>query len=328
MDHYATLGITRYADNVQIKKAYHSLALQHHPDKGGDVEKFKCINEAYETLSDPNKRSIYDNVPILSMSKRRKSPLYTKTIKVDLIDLYNGLNSIVFLDENFQCDICLGVGTTIQNPPKCVQCSGSGFVVMTHHLAFLVHKTQIPCTKCNGKGISIPPEDFCITCAGDGIIKSSKQFHIMIPAGTLPDETIIMPNVGPCLPGCVPCDIAIIIKQKDHPMFVRDGIHLTTTLKVPLATALAGGPFLVNLLGHSKKGFVCKPGEITPGTRRCLPGYGFPVKGTKQFGNLYIVFEVEWPTVLSDETILALKKEQPIIPGSVDFSRLSSLERC
>lgn len=331
MDYYSILGVARDADSAAIKKAFHSLALTHHPDKGGDEERFKQIREAYETLMDATKRRQYDmqQQPFflsLATNRKPKSPAWTKPVRIDMIDLYKGTALKVAVHGEYMCNSCEGSGTLLDKPPSCTACGGCGFVIHSHHLAFLVHRTQIPCTTCTGRGICFKPEDQCMACSGNGYIFQTREMNVQVPAGTFPDEWITLPNVGPCNRGCTPGDVSILVKQRDHANFVRDGIHLTTTVKVPLVTALAGGPVSINLIARSSISFNASPGDICPGLRRCLPGQGFPIKGTKQFGNLYIVFEVEWPESLSPATIKALALEAS--PMDDRAQPLASLERC
>ncbi len=326
MDNYTILEIPRDANLNQIKKAYHNLALKHHPDKGGDVEKFKRIKQAYDNIMSQSKR--IDDFPFISMAPRSKSksPPLTQQVRLDLLELYHGKTVSVSITGEFQCKECKGLGTLAKDPPPCVQCKGTGFNIQSHSVSFLNHTTQTICTSCVGRGIMIQHE--CSSCQGIGYILQTKDIDFDVPKGTYPDEWLTKHNIGPCIRGFNPGDISILIKQRDHNTFVRDGIHLTTTVKIPLTTALAGGAFTFNTIDNYSKGFITKPGEIRPGFRKCLPGHGMPIKGSNQYGNLYIVFAIEWPNSLSSETIKALLAEQNPIEGQGNFDLLASLETC
>jgi DnaJ family protein A protein 2 len=275
-----------------------------------------------------NQNKRVDEFPFMSMARRSKpkSPPVTQQVRLDLFELYNGKTVNISMTGEFQCKECNGLGTRAKDPPPCVQCKGTGFTIQIHSVSFLNHTTQTVCSTCLGRGIMI--KDECSLCKGIGYILQTKDVDFDIPKGTYPDEWLTKNDIGPCIRGFSPGDISILIKQRDHATFVRDGIHLTTTVKIPLTTALAGGGFTLNLIDNRKKGFLTKPGEIRPGCRKCLPGHGMPIKGSNQYGNLYIVFAIEWPNSLSQQTIEALLVEQDPIEGQDTFDRLASLETC
>ena len=202
MDLYEVLGIDKAANKSEIKKAYRKLALENHPDRGGNEERFKQINEAYSVLSDDQKRSQYDakrdgipfnfedifrnfaggSVPrgfnniFGGFHRKQKKKSATETtdreivfdIKVSLADLRKGVHRIGSYIRRIKCGSCEGEGGEGKN--SCTACQGSGMVVM-HMTPNIVHQTT--CPSCDGSGIIFINK--CRICNGAGFNETKNQ---------------------------------------------------------------------------------------------------------------------------------------------------------
>lgn len=183
-DYYSTLGLNKEASQDEIKRAFRKLAVEHHPDHGGDQEKFKEINEAYSILSDPDKRNQYDNPDpfgsifgdIFNFRNRRRgpqpdSPRKGPEIRIE-VDVPIGtfiLGGKVDLKINFEeaCADCNGQGASAFE--SCQACGGRGFIERTQNNGGMFIRSSGPCHECNGKGKK--PTEKCETCSGAGKVE-------------------------------------------------------------------------------------------------------------------------------------------------------------
>jgi DnaJ family protein A protein 2 len=182
-DLYKLLGIERSASSSDVKRAFHKLALQHHPDKGGNEETFKKMQQAYEVLSDDGKRRHYDatgQVPGEQMAEQgggmpfpfpfdignlfgmfgqggrpprhrgMKPPAKQEKLKLTLAQLYFGHSFQIHLDRFKACGSCQGSGA--KRKESCGSCGGGGMVIQTVNLGGMVMQSQGPCRDCNGEG--------------------------------------------------------------------------------------------------------------------------------------------------------------------------------
>ena len=198
-DHYKTLGVGRAAPKEEIKKAYRKLASKHHPDKGGDEEKFKEINEAYSVLSDDDKRREYDTGHGHHRTRRRpdsnqwegfsdffrnvhrrqntRRPTSDRDIKfnfgVTLEQIKKGVVESIPYKVKVSCDPCSGKGGT--NPERCENCAGSGMVSRYNRFGTIIN-TQ--CNTCKGRGISF--DMICGKCYGDGVLVKQETIKVQI----------------------------------------------------------------------------------------------------------------------------------------------------
>jgi DnaJ-class molecular chaperone len=204
MTHYDILGLSLTSTKEEIKKAYKQLALVHHPDRGGDEERFKKIGEAYETLVDDMKRQQYD----LSLKSNSGSfpfelmNLFAKTfIKPTAqrkpVDLHNSL-SISFEESILGCvksiTLCYQKDCTCVN--YCKQCNGFGTIDSQTQFGPFVQMIKIPCMVCNSTGKITPQSHLCNKCNNKRVIESTESISITIPSG-IPDKwPIRIPGKG------------------------------------------------------------------------------------------------------------------------------------
>ena len=214
-DYYNILGITKNATADVIKKAYRKLAHKHHPDKAGNTpevnEKFQEISEAYETLSNPDKRSAYDN-PFTGSKQnwnwQNTNPFQTgdfssfftgrSTTKETMINRGRNLNAYVSItleemmtgaikkiriNRNAQCDSCKGTGAKNGETTNCFTCGGIGKINKTVHHTFGEIIIQDDCYTCKGSG-TVSKAD-CNSCRGTGLIRKDEELETSIPKGSI-----------------------------------------------------------------------------------------------------------------------------------------------
>jgi len=325
---YETLGVDKSADAKDIKKAYRKLAVKHHPDKGGDEQKFQEISAAYEVLSDAEKRQKYDKFgldgleeggggggrsadDIFSMffgggaggggGRRgpRKGESINHPIKVSLEDLYNG--KTVKLAINRQ--VIIGEAT------MCSSCEGQGIVVELRQIALgMVQQVQKRCPRCTD-GYE------CKTR------KERKVLEVHVEKGMKNGQKVSFRGMADEKPNMEPGDINFIVQEKEHDVFKRKGADLLITKTLSLNEALCGFEFEITHLDKREIVIKSTPGEIIkPETHggqpyvKIVSNEGMPSKGNPFVkGDLYVLFRVEFPVdgELDTETVATIKKALP-----------------
>jgi len=203
MSYYDVLGVSRDASTDDIKKAYRKLAMQHHPDRGGDPEVFKKVSEAYETLSDPQKRQELDHPPQNPFSNffqpsRRAPKQHQYTINVSLEDAFKGTRKTL----------------RITRQPPCPPCGGHGMVLQELRMGPFVQSIQQPCGYCGGRGTRGVQEQIMVT--------------LELPRGT-PDGAQMSRD-----------DITFTIHVEPHPVFTRRGPLLVWERKISFEESVNG----------------------------------------------------------------------------------------
>ncbi|MFG5777558.1 molecular chaperone DnaJ [Comamonas sp. J-3] len=344
-DYYEVLGITRSATEVEIKTAYRKLAMKYHPDRNqGDKakeaeEKFKECKEAYEMLSDSQKRAAYDQYghagvdpsmrggmgggegfggfaesfgdifgEMFGGGRRGGGPQVYRgndlsyAMDITLEEAANGKNAQIKIPSWDECDTCHGSGAKPGTQVKtCSTCNGSGSVQMRQGF-FAVQQT---CPHCRGTGKVIPEP--CTACHGQGKIKSQKTLEVNIPAGI--DDGMRIRSVGngePGQNGGPPGDLYIEIRVRKHEVFERDGDDLHCEVPVSMVTAALGGEIEVPTLGG--KAAIDIPEGTQTGKQFRLRGKG--IKGVRASypGDLYVHIVVETPVKLTEHQRKLLKE--------------------
>ncbi len=245
-DYYATLGVAKTATPEEIKAAYRKLAREWHPDrhkedeKAKAEEKFKEIGEAYETLSDPQKRSEYDNPRVnpfhfdyahnWDMSQAKAPKDIKATLEIELIDAAQGICKTVNLEHDAPCPACEGTGSKTKKTKTCSRCNGAGHQTVQRGF-FTMSQT---CMICRGSGQL--PEETCPDCQGHGEIKKVDTVKIEVPAGIQEYQILRVKGMGRH-----GGDLRICIEIKPHPKFERLGNDLYCSIEIPFKTALKGG---------------------------------------------------------------------------------------
>lgn len=343
---YALLEVPKTATMTEIKKGYRNIAKKAHPDKGGDVEKFKEINMAYEILSSEEKRATYDKYGLDGLKdgggggpggmddifgqffgggggggRRRqdngvkKTKPIQKPLDIKLEDVYNGKVVKLELNKKICCEACAGKGG--KNIKTCTDCKGNGFKVKTQMLGpGMIQQSQVPCNSCRGEGKSYEEKDKCTVCKGEKIKSVDKTLEIPIEKGVPSDKSIIFTGEGNEVPGAMAGDLHVVIRVKQHPIFERKGADLFMKKKISLLEALTGVNFKVKSLDGTDITICTAPAEIiSPGDLKVVQGKGMPFyQDSMSCGNMIISFDVEFPKpgALKKDAIEGIKK---LLPG-------------
>jgi molecular chaperone DnaJ len=206
-NYYDILGVTETSTPDEIKKSYRKLAMEHHPDKGGNEDKFKKISEAYDTLSDDNKRAQYDNnrknpfgnmngghnpfEEFFAQQRRSNSPEKVIDLEITALESYFGKEKTIKYKRFSKCTPCDGKGG---DRVICRKCNGSGFQVVTVGGGFFQQIYKQPCPDCRGNGFTFTKA--CNVCLGNGSNIINESFQIKIPHGIGEGQFFRMQNKG------------------------------------------------------------------------------------------------------------------------------------
>ncbi|KAF0530529.1 DnaJ-domain-containing protein [Gigaspora margarita] len=326
-DYYEVLGVESTASENEIKKAYRKLAMKYHPDKNPDEtasEKFKEISHAYEILCDPEKREMYDKYGedglsgggINSMSpeevfaslfgfggtghsRQKRGKDIIKPFSVTLEDLYNGKTTKISLQRDVVCSLCHGKGSKSGATKKCHSCEGRGVRVAMRQIGpGMIQRINTVCANCDGTGGVIREKDKCKKCKGLKVVEEKKRLDIYIEKGMQNNQKIVMQGEADQEPGVETGDVILVLEQKPHDRFERQGDDLLTEVNISITEALCG--FSKVLVTHlDGRGLIINhpAGEvIKPGAIKCIANEGMPhYKRPFDKGNLYIKFNVEFP---------------------------------
>lgn len=339
---YEILGVEKSANPSEIKKAFRKAAMTHHPDKGGDSEKFKEIQKAYEVLSNEEKRAIYDEhgeegleggsggggggmdlFDILSggmgggrggARRQRKTEDVVFPLKVSLEDLYNGCNRKLRLTKNVLCKDCNGTGGKGQS--TCKDCRGNGVrVVIRQFGPGMIQQMQVPCEPCGATGSIIPEKSRCKKCKGSKTSKEKKTLEVFVGKGQSNGQKIVFNGEADEAPDCVPGDVVVVLQEQPHPVFRREKLNLFMKKTITLVEALCGFEFLVDHLDGRKLHVKCDGKQtVKPGQFKCIREEGLPEYKGYGRGHLYIEFTVEFPKTLPDNVRQLLTKVLPVPP--------------
>lgn len=290
---YAVLGVEKNASQEEIRKAYRKLAMTHHPDKGGDVETFKEIQKAYETLSDPELRAQYDQGP---------EPTQCIQVPIELRDLFVGAVHTLGIQNRSPCGACEGKGS--KTATTCKGCKGAGFSVISHPMIPMMVQ-KVPCEMCQGRKFTFIASKACGECKGQGFIVENKSFQIKIEPGMRFGQVIrLAPEVAL---GCV-------LRPKPHPKWeVAGKDDVTTTLHLTLAEALGGFDVLVGLPHGETLRVKSRPNQVyKPGQKVVVHGYGLPIRHSNRRGRVILVIEVNFPDTLTEDQHRLLSECFPV----------------
>ena len=329
--YYKILGVDKNASKDEIKKAYRNLVRTKHPDKGGSEEEFQNIQLAYDTLSDENKRKVYDEygeeglkegmtgeepTDIFDLFTRggkknvkRKTKSVLQAMEVSLEDIFMGKEKYLEIKRYRICKKCKGNGSKDPNAnTKCPGCNGKRVKLVVQRMGNTILQSQQTCPDCRGEGYIIKNEDKCPTCKGQKVNQESKTLKIMLDKGAPDGKRYTFEGESDEMPGYDPGDVIIEIRIKKHPVFERTGADLTMKADISLLEALTGFQLLINhldgrhVLINSKKGEIIKPGVIKTVKECGMPFFDHPTR----FGNLYIKFNIHFPKSLKEDQKEAL----------------------
>lgn len=337
-DHYETLGVQPDATDEELKRAFRKLARQYHPDANPGnphaESKFKDISGAYEVLSDPERRSLYDrfgtddpqalrgsdpfggglgsifeaffgqNSPFgASASERRQGPPRGEDVEayidLDLHDVVFGARREVDVRTAVLCATCHGEGAAPSTSPlRCDKCGGSGQVSQMRQSLLGQLVTSSACDRCYGFGemIDIP----CSECDGNGRTIEKRTYNVQVPSGIDDGATLRLTGRGAVgLRGGPKGDLYVHTRVRPHPKFRRDGDDLVHELHIPFTQAALGVKLDYETLDGPER-IEIKRGTET-GTELKIWGKGVPHVRGRGRGDLYVRLVVDVPDDLSSE---------------------------
>jgi molecular chaperone DnaJ len=339
-DHYAILGVRKDAPPEDIKRAYRRLARQLHPDVNPDAqtqERFKEITAAYEVLSDPSKRQLYDmgGDPLSASgnsgfgagfgglgdimdaffgggaargprTRTRKGNDALIHVEIDLIEAVFGATRELNIETAIVCATCSGAGTASgTHPDTCQVCKGRGEISQVTRSFLGQVMTSRPCPQCGGVGTVIRHP--CPECAGDGRVRARRTIEVAVPAGVEHGMRLRLTGEGEVGPGGGPAgDLYVEIEERKHPTFERHGTDLHAALAVPMTAAALGTSLKLETL-DGPVDIDVKPGTQS-GTVIPLRGRGVPRLRSNSRGDLHVHLEVSTPTKLDNEQEELLRK--------------------
>lgn len=319
LDLYKVLGVGRNASKNEIRKAFKQLAKQHHPDRGGDEEKFKEIRMAYEILSDEQKRNIYDRRGLRGLKQggmggggdgihdflvemfgghgrrsgkreRPKNAPIKEELWLVLEDVYRG--PVATLEIKYE---------TAESGGICNRCDGAGIVLESMKQGMMILQHQISCPDCYGKGSIFKKKR-----------TKKKKIKVHVPKGVQNNYTITVEGEGHSLPGKLPGDVEVNVKIKHHQVFTRMGADLCCEKPVNVKDALCGFTCEFEHVSGTILKYVCKDGVQHDQVKR-FKGWGLPQLGGHlgMVGNLFVKFTVVFPvpgSISEDSTMNELKE--------------------
>ncbi len=334
-DYYEVLGLERTASGSEISDAYRKLAVQFHPDKNpGDEEavaKFKEAAEAFEVLSDREKRARYDRyghagidgiaggAPHFSDASeifeafsdifgdsvfgdlfgggtrrrvRRGADVQCR-VTLDLLEAARGTRKTVRFKRHEKCDTCDGSGVEPgKQPAACSYCGGRGQVIRSSG----VFRIQTTCPSCHGAGNVI--KDPCASCGGHGFVQREARREVMIPAGVDNDTRLRLEGEGePSPQGGPPGDCYCFIRVREHPLFHREGQHLICHVPITYSQAALGAQIEVPTLEGPDT--ITIPAGTQPGEVFRLKRRGMPDPRHRSVGDLLVKIDVDVPKKLN-----------------------------
>ena len=344
-DYYKVLDVARDASEADIKKAYRRLAMKLHPDRNPDdksaEEQFKEAKEAYEVLSDAQKRAAYDQFGHEGLEAQRgaggggpgfnpgeafgdifgdvfgdifgggrrggRSQVFRGAdlryeLELDLNQAVFGASIEIAVPKLCECETCSGSGAAKgSNPVQCETCHGSGQVRVTQGFFQL----QQACPRCRGTGKII--RNPCDTCLGQGRVRRTKKLAVKIPPGVDNGDRIRLSGEGEAGRNGGPTgDLYVEVHVRPHEIFEREGEHLSCEVPVSFVTAALGGTVIVPTLDGQVSLKI--PAETQSGRVFRLRDKGVkPVRGGSR-GDLFCKVMVETPVKLSSEQKELLRK--------------------
>jgi molecular chaperone DnaJ len=334
-DHYDVLGVRRDSSPEEIKSAFKKLAAQWHPDRNQDDpaahERFKEINLAYQVLSDPNRRGMYDRfghraeepgspfgaggpfpggfvdisdiaidgilgdlLGVFGVGRGDKGDI-KRDLEISFEEAAFGCEKSMRYERVVACADCRSTGAAPGTSPEpCGACNGRGRVRFQQGLfPIAVERT---CSRCRGTGRTV--RHACGACRGSGLVTSTESLKVTIPAGVEAGATKLVSGAGnKPRPDKAPGDLEITINVRAHPFFRREGDDVLCTVPITFTHAALGGDVEVPTLDG--KGKLRVPAGTQPGTVLRIKSKGIPHRGGLGRGDQRVEVAIEVPTHLT-----------------------------
>jgi molecular chaperone DnaJ len=356
-DYYEVLGVGRDASEAEVKKAFRRLARELHPDVNAHdpeaEEKFKEAAEAYEVLSDPERRGTYDAYGHEGLRSGGFDPraqnfgsfddLFQSifgaagfgfgdaagpapggdvlaAVEVELEDVATGVAREVTYQAVASCEHCRGNGAEPGTPiVTCERCGGAGQLRQVSRTPFGQMVRGVVCDQCNGSGKI--PETPCAECRGSGRVRGPRTKTIEVPAGIEDGQRLRVAGAGHAgEPGAGPGDLYVEVGVAEDERFRREGTDLVHVVSIPATEAMLGATVRVPTLDGEEE--VEVGAGTQPGHEEKLRGLGLPRLGGHRRGDQRIVFDVVVPTHLSDEQrALAEQLDETLEPANLEPER-------
>ncbi|PWZ25056.1 DnaJ [Zea mays] len=295
------------------------------------------LAQAYEVLSDPEKREIYDQYGEDGLKegmgggggmhdpfdifqsffgggspfgggnsrgrRQQRGDDVVHPLKVSLEDLYNGTSKKLSLSHNVFYSKCNGKGSKSGASSRCAGCQGSGFKVQIWRLGpRMVQQMQHPCNECRGSGETINDKDRCPQCKGDKVVPEKKVLEVVVEKGMQNGQKITFPGEADEAPDTTTGDIIFVLQQKEHPMFKRKGDDLFYEHTLTLTESLCGFQFVLTHLDNRQLLIKSNPGEVVmPDSFKAISDEGMPMyQRPFMKGKLYIHFSLQECSITKD----------------------------
>jgi molecular chaperone DnaJ len=338
-DYYEVLGVARGASDDDIKRAYRKLALQYHPDRNrapDAASRFKEVTEAYQVLSDSDKRSLYDRYGHAAFDRNGGAGVdFGNFGGINIEDIFEsffgvsgtrGARQRVQRGQDLRYDLTLSLeeavfGTTRQititksavcgrcagnglepgtRPERCPRCNGSGEIRRVQQSLFGQFVNVTMCDRCNGEGSIIATP--CAECHGRGAVRAKQTLQVTVPAGAEDGLQLRLTGEGEPAPrgGGQPGHLYVVLHVQPHRYFKRHGNDLLVEVPINVAQAALGDEFMVPTLDGKEV-----PVRVPPGTQSGrivrIRGEGVPYLREHGRGDLQVHLRVRVPTELTDE---------------------------
>lgn len=354
-DYYEVLGVSRDASASEVKKAFRRLARELHPDVNAHdpeaEEKFKQAAEAYEVLSDHERRRTYDSFGHEGLRSGgwtsqtagfssiqdifstffgdafgggfRRGPAPGGDVlaeaEVTLAEVLEGAEAEVSFEAVGVCEHCSGNGAEPGTPIRaCERCEGSGQIQEQMRSVFGQVVRATPCPRCAGEGRI--PEQPCAVCEGAGRVSEQRTWEVDVPAGIEDGQRIRIAGAGHAGdPGARAGDLYVEVRVAADERFVRQGTELVTRLQVPVTTAILGGEMEVATVEGTDT--VEVPAGTQHGDIAVLTGEGLPALRGRGRGDLHVAFELVVPSALDDEDLELVRRLERSLAGEPAAAR-------
>ena len=329
-DYYQVLEVEKSASESEIKKSYRKLSKKHHPDVGGNEDKFKEIAEAYETLSDSEKKSNYDRYghagknmgggnPFSNgfnmsdfmnnfnggqgMGRQKIGSDISFNIKITLEEVFNGVSKKFKYNRTSACKTCNGEGGTEKQ--VCDTCNGRGFNVVQQMTPMGNFQAQQTCSRCQGEGRVV--KNICKTCNGAGVSYKEETVNVELPRGISENERLKYTGMGNAIKGGIPGSLIIKISILKHNNFEINSNDLKYNLKLSDSQLILGDKVKVPTIEGGEI-MVDIPKYSNPGDNLRINKKGLYKLNTDIRGNMIIVLDIKIPNKIEGEELELIKK--------------------